>query len=235
MSYGYDYLPGANGDRIIGVILMAVVIWLLALAFSLVCYIFESLGVYTIAKRRTIKHPWLAWIPVANLWTLGCISDQYRYVARGKVTNRRKLLLGLAIVTAVLLCVVWGGYGNVMIRLLAYGDRLNDMSEEQLMRTILMPVMRMAGVGVVTSVLAIVQSVFQYIALYDLYTSCDPNNNVLFLVLSILFSVVRPFFIFACRNKDLGMPPRRPVIPEQQPPWRPVNGENREPWEQNQK
>ena len=60
--------------------------------------------------------------------------------------------------------------------------------------------------------------VCEFMALYDLYRSCDPENSVLFLVFSILFSVTMPFFIFACRKKDLGMPPRKqpaqPVIPQ---------------------
>ena len=51
--------------------------------------------------------------------------------------------------------------------------------------------------------------VIRYIAMYDLYTSCTPQNNVLFLVLSIFFSVTEPFFVFFIRNKDEGMPPRR--------------------------
>ena len=59
--------------------------------------------------------------------------------------------------------------------------------------------------------------------MYDIYTSCTPKNNVLFLVLSILFNITEPFFLFFTRNKDEGMPPRR-----QQP----VYEEPREPWEQ---
>ena len=47
---------------------------------------------------------------------------------------------------------------------------------------------------------------------YDLYCSCDPNNSVLFLILSIVFSGIMPFFVFACRNKDNGIPrPKQPA------------------------
>jgi hypothetical protein len=31
---------------------------------------------YTIAKRRQINHPWMAWVPVVDMYLLGCISDQ---------------------------------------------------------------------------------------------------------------------------------------------------------------
>ena len=40
---------------------------------------------------------------------------------------------------------------------------------------------------------------------------------MLFTVLSILFRVTKPVFLFINRNKDGGMPPRREV-PRQEPP-----------------
>src|SRR5699024_11895073 len=63
------------------------------LAAVLVLYIFQSCSLYSIAKRRGISNPGLAWVPVAFVWILGSVSDQYQYVVRGKVCNRRKILL----------------------------------------------------------------------------------------------------------------------------------------------
>ena len=56
---------------------------------------------------------------------------------------------------------------------------------------------------------AIAAAVIRFVALYDVYRSLDPNNAVLFLVLSIFFGVTEPFFLFFNRDKDAGMPPRR--------------------------
>ncbi len=42
---------------------------------SIVSYVLFSLGLYTVAKRRMINHPWLSWIPVANIWILGSLSE----------------------------------------------------------------------------------------------------------------------------------------------------------------
>jgi hypothetical protein len=62
--------------------------------------------------------------------------------------------------------------------------------------------------------------VIRYMALYDVYRSLDPNNAVLYLVLSILFSPTEPFFLFFNREKDLGMPPRkRPIVEEEPASW----------------
>ena len=71
---------------------------------SVATYVLTALGLYTIAQRRGINKPWLAWIPVVNVWTLGCISDQYRYVVKGEKKSKRKVLIGLNIAQAV--CVL---------------------------------------------------------------------------------------------------------------------------------
>jgi hypothetical protein len=60
---------------------------------------------------------------------------------------------------------------------------------------------------------AVAVAVIQYMALYDLFVSCDPNNGVLFLVLSILISMAMPICMFICRKKDGGMPPRKAAAP----------------------
>ena len=57
-------------------------------------------------------------------------------------------------------------------------------------------------------------AIFFYIAVYDIYRSCDPDNAVLFLILTIVVPLCYPILLFCCRKKELGMPPRRPVLPE---------------------
>jgi hypothetical protein len=56
--------------------------------------------------------------------------------------------------------------------------------------------------------IAVVTSVFQFMAYYDLFRSCDPKKSLVFLLVSIFVSYPLPFFVYSCRNKDLGMPPR---------------------------
>ena len=65
------------------------------------------------------------------------------------------------------------------------------------------------GFALPLAVAAVAAAVIRFIALYDLYRSLEPDNAVLFLVLSILFSITEPFFLFFNRDKDVGMPPRR--------------------------
>ena len=173
--------------------MMGLIILVVGIAL-LVGYILRSIGLHTMAKNRGIKNPWLAWLPVGNYWIAGSIADQYRYVAKGEVTNRRKILLVLGIATIVLSGVT-GGVTNAMLY----------MGEDAVKAALAFE----GIVALVSRVLGIATFVFWQIAMYDLYTSCNPEKNVLFLVLGIIFGFLEPFFIFFNRNREWGMPPRR--------------------------
>ena len=67
-----------------------------------------------------------------------------------------------------------------------------------------------AGFAIPLAVAAVASAVIRFIALYDVYRSLDPANAVLFVVLSIFVGITEPFFLFFNRDKDTGMPPRRP-------------------------
>ena len=180
---------------------------MVASSFGIALYVLRALGLYSIAKRRGINHPWMSWVTVLDLWVLGCISDQYQYVVNGNVRNKRKWLLGLSIAMAVLYIVFAVLIGVAVFG--AVGGMTGSMSDNLLVATLLGPVMGLV-VGLIPLVgIAIAVMAIRYVAMYDLYTSCSPQNNVLFLVLSIFFTVTEPFFLFFIRNKDEGMPPRR--------------------------
>lgn len=184
---------------------------------SIAAYVLTALALYTIAKRRCINHPWLAWVPVANLWLLGSLSDQYRYVAKGQIKSKRKLLLILKAVSffltvSVLALVLTAGVKG--FRMASYNIFADRILEE------LLPILLwIAGIALPLAVASIAFAVVYFMALYDVYSSCDPDNDVLFLVLSILFgNIAKPLLLLLSRQKDLGMPPRREE-PVRQPEW----------------
>lgn len=76
-------------------------------------YVLTALALYTVARRRGLKNPWLAWIPVADSWLLGSLSDQYRYVVKGEHTHRRAFLLFFRILTVVLTLSLLGLVGSL--------------------------------------------------------------------------------------------------------------------------
>lgn len=204
--FDFSNMPGLDvlEDAVVTFLAIYLAIMLFASIYSIVVYVLHSLGLYTIAKRRLIHNPWLAWIPIANLWILGSISDQYQYMAKGKRTKRRKTLLGLMIAIYVLAILVGVAIG-VMTGMAVIGAGTE----------VLVPALILILVYIALMVIAIILTVFQYIAYYDLFTSCNPDNAVVFLVLGIFFNFLLPYFVFACRKKDLGVPvPQQPVQPE---------------------
>ena len=190
---------------------------------SIALYVLRAVGIYTIAKRRGINHPWMSWIPVVDLWVLGCISDQFQYVVKGKDRNKRKWMLGLSIAVAVVYIVFFVILGVTISRVIV--TAAGGMGADAILEAILDPVTAMLICIIPMVALSIAVVVIRYVAMYDLFTSCNPQNNVLFLVLSIFFNVTEPFFVFFNRNGDEGMPPRR-VQPQYIPPQ-----PQQEPWE----
>ena len=181
------------------------VIGLISLALGIVLYVFLSLSLYTLAKRRGILHPGLAWVPVCGArWIMGSLADQYVYFTEGKIKYQRRLLLWLEVGMYVLLGLFFALVGGLVAGAVIQNET----------QAVTMAIWMLLGYFLLLAEI-IVFAVFQYIALHKIYKSCDPKNTTLFLVLSILFNITMPFFLFACRKKDLGMP--RPEAPEGEP------------------
>ena len=177
---------------------------------SIAGYVLAALALYAIAKRRGLKNPWLAWIPVADCWLLGSLSDQYRYVVKGEHRSKRKILLFFR----VLITIMWVSLMGLLVNLCFHsvgGVFWGAMSDERMFQ-ILHQAMNLLVLCLPLIGISIAYAVFRYMALYDIYKSLDPENCVLFLVLSILFGITEPFFLFFSREKDGGMPPRKQPV-----------------------
>ena len=185
------------GFAMIGIVLG---ILLVALLVGLVFYVLQSVALYSIAKRRGINNAWLAWIPIGTNWIMGSISDQYQYVVNGKIKNKRKIMLILSLCPIAI---------NLIARVVSTALLLASVGSSAT-EVVMVSSAVTAVQSVVNAGFSIALAVYGCIALYDLYTSCCPNNNVLFLVLGIIFSFLTPFFLFFNRKRDDGMPPRRP-------------------------
>lgn len=223
-----------------------------SLLINVAVYVLVAVSMHAIASRRGIMRPWLAWIPFANMYMLGCISDQYRSVVRREEKSRRKLLLGLEIPKVLLNVGVTCLSIMMVLGMVAQGLDLflapENVSEEVLMEMVSAVLGYAAGImllGLPLVVILILSTVFGYIALSDIFKSCDPANATVYTVLSIAVGmacnvvfglpvgVLPAIFLMVCRKKDIGMPFRTveaPAyeIPQWQQPQTPA-----EPWEQN--
>ena len=187
----------------------------LCLLVSLVPYLFRAYGLYTLAKRREVPHAWLAWVPVGSEWLLGYLSDQYQGRVRGEIKSKSTLLAILSLllhgagILAIVLIVP-------LIYSLTFMSVTGLMDPNMILRLFLIgaPLLYLAVLG-----LSIAYLVIYYMALYDVYRSCDPTNATIYLVLSILFGIVQTILLFVCRYKDDGMKP--PAPRDYQTPWQP--------------
>ena len=187
----------------LGIILVCALVLLAVLnAWLAVVYVIEGKALQMIAKRRGFSAPWMAWIPFANAWLFGSISDQYQQKVNGRATNRGKILMVLKIVIQAYTSisgVLAGVVASIMILLLAPKGHDVETFLIVLSAAVCIELLPML-------VITTVYDVVVYIVCYDLYVSSKPKQATLFLILSIL-TPATPFLIYACRNSDEGLPP----------------------------
>lgn len=201
MNY-YNELPVDTMDDEALMIFLG--IYLVILGVVLVCclvgWVLRSMSLHSIAKRRGIRNPWLAWIPIGSEWVLGSVADQYQHLVKGKITSRRKILMLLTVATGVVAVAYIAAAAVIGIQIEVEGR--TDINP------LVMIIPYLLLMGTVVSRL-----VFYHMSNYDLYRSCRPNGATAFLVLGIIFGVCEPFFYLACRKKDLGMAVSEPTAP----------------------
>lgn len=217
---------------------------------TIALYVLQALGLYTIAKRRGIRNPWLAWIPFGSVWILGAICDDYK-TRCGKSSKLRVVLLVLTIVMAVLaviaLVMMFATLFTVMtgdevMDILYYSanvggdlyapteqeliDQLAQTMEARLtdeaMNKMLGLTLGSVGVSLLLCGVAIAAMVVECICMYKVFESCDPANKLVFFLVG-LFVGIWAVFLFVVRNKDLGMPQGLPGGFDPVPPQEPWN------------
>ena len=194
---------------------------------AIATYVFMALSLYTIAKRRFFldHRSWLAWVPFAQFWVLGSISDDYQWMVWSRKKKKRIVMLALNIIQLIAAVVIVLGLNRIIQALLNAGVTDEESLSNMLfyIQTKMDDPYNMSAVAkkllgaltrntnliimctVVTFATAVTHAVFYYMALYDLYRSCDPGNAKVFLVLSILIGITIPFFMMICRKQDKGL------------------------------
>lgn len=150
----------------------------------LAAYVFFGWSMSRMAQRRGIGGWILGWFPMMNLWVMGSLCDQYRYVVFGKKSRSRVWLPVLAVVLEVL--VVFGVLG------------LQGQAG-------FLPALWATALDVMVAVFL----VRVYLSLYRLYVSCEPRHAVSWLVLSVVMPFLPVVFLLAGKEKEQGMPVRR--------------------------
>ena len=172
--------------------------------FSLAVYVITAITMYVIAKRRGIDKPWMAWVPVGQLWLLGAISDHYQFAVRRNKSGNRKTLFWLQLVAIALLVFALILVADVTNLRLRIDAGMPDSTSLQ--QRIVIELKGLVVLGLLLLVTTVLLVGFEYVALYDLFRSCDPANGLLYLLLSFFVSIAMPVLLLVVYGKDDGLP-----------------------------
>ncbi len=209
------------GGMIVGIILLYLIIYVIAMAWSVLVYVLQSLGVMGMMKSFGMPHPGTAFIPFYNVFLIGRLAEKSSANngdKKVKPFSKILLILMIAMVVISILYVCVGGAVSFVAGLESATDEIVNgsadgaVTEDAVTLDSLTPVdIVMIVVVAVTYLLdmavAITYSVFLYMAWYKIYKCFAPSRAVAYLLLSILVNVTQPFIIFSLRNKT-------PVSPE---------------------
>jgi hypothetical protein len=172
---------------------------------SAATYVLVAISLFTIAKRREIPNPWMAFVPILQMWLLGAISDDYQQKVWGTVKTRRKTLLGLQIAIAAMgfvlaIMVIAAAVALLSAGYTGYDDIWDWIGVNGSFGGIIL-------VLIAWGVLEILAKIWRYVALFDIYRSCKPEQAVLFLLLNIFVAITEPIFLLLVCRSDEGMTP----------------------------
>ena len=167
------------------------------LAYAIISYIFFGISMSTVARRRGIRQPWMAWVPFVSAWLLGGISDHYRQATQGIDRNFRKKLLIWTILAQVAMIPA-----DTVSSISSYASTTGVGAVLYIVTLIL---------AVPALAVAVIQTVFWYMAIFDYFRSCTPDKAVLYLMLSLFVPFAYAILVFVVRNKDMGMPVKEEI------------------------
>ena len=217
-AYQYEY-PAVNyssgiSDSLLSALLSIYLIVLtLILIFTLVSYIFHSVGLYTIGKRMGKAHPWLAFIPFARDYFHGELAGEIRLKDRSvKNPGIWNLVLPIAfsvvsgavlglLILAAVLGMAGGGVGiGIMMLIMMY---------------VFLVLLTVAYSAVYMTLRILIN-----IQIYERFTT--HNMGIVHAVLSAAVPLYEAVCLFVMRNREF-MPGREPrMTPPPAPPVYPL-------------
>ncbi|MCX7708596.1 MAG: hypothetical protein N2484_01975 [Clostridia bacterium] len=149
----------------LGILAFLGMFMLVFVIIGIVAYVLMALGLYTMAKNRGIENPWLAWIPIANLYILAKLIGTLS-IGGWQVPN---LEMFLPLATVVVVFTSWIpvlgfliSIANVVLLAFALHKLYKMYRPEQATLWLILTI-----VGFVTGILAILGPIFLFIMRND--------------------------------------------------------------------
>jgi hypothetical protein len=186
-----------TAESLVNGLVLAVCIW--AALFTL-----QGFGLYTMAKRRDLKHKWLAFVPFVNLLYVGKLAGTCEVFGH-KMKSAGVYTMIAQIVTT--LCCAFAIFAEIYLYSV-YGAPNYVASEGG---TVLPVWTNLSGAGVtifniynisdyILSIIELVYQVLLLILVMGLYKRYNPKNHLIFSFLTLFIPFARYFVIFAHRN-----------------------------------
>lgn len=217
-DYGYSYNYDMSNSVFAALMSIYLIIFMVALIFWIVEYVFFAIGLYTIAKRMGRNYPWLAFIPFARKYLHGELAGTIELKTR-KIKNPGvwKLVLpiiaGAAFSLFMIILMVALGIGTFM----AVGSYGYGISGGTIMLAVVLLLIA-AVVSVLYQAVYKVLCVLINIQIYDRFTT--HNMGIVHAVLSAVVPLYEAFCLFVMRHKEFnpGMEPKLTPPPVPLPP-----------------
>ena len=155
---------------------VASLVWL---AMMVGLMILTGYGLYCMARHAGIPNPWLAFLPVANVYLTGLLAERSYYTYNGRVRKLAKWSLILNLLPVVEFIIIYG----ILMTSVVTGDE---------------PVVALLFTIPFLLTLTALLVIYIY-CYYYLFRDYAPENAVLFTIITVLFNIG---FIFLLVEKD---------------------------------
>lgn len=187
--------------QMVGLVVFFIVLYIVLFAGVIVNYILTSLSLHTIAKRRLISKPWLAWIPVASVWTVGSIADDYD--ARMNINRKwRVVLLTLTLVFYAVFMIMYIAMFVMVFSFVMEHQIVSPLPEE-----VVAFVIPISLFVTVISVVGMALSICTYICMFKIFESTVSHKALKYFLLSMFVPFASAICLFLSRNQGYSNTP----------------------------
>ena len=187
-------------------------------ALSILFYTFRSIGVYKIAKANRLERAWTAFIPFFGLLKLADVSDAFYTKGKKKLKKPIAVFLTLTLIVAIFFFIVFDLFLADFLNNVAEYMNAGPEVEIQISNSMLASFGMIMLLSFPLSIFSIVYAVYHYILLYRIYSLYFGDDKVVYLLLSIFFDFLPPFFLFHIGKRPpldqapLPFEPNRPIV-----------------------
>lgn len=209
-GYGYDFnyrIPDQNpfSGVLTGLIGVWIIILLLAVVLGLVSYILKGFGMYTMAQRKGMDNPWLAFIPFARTYLQGELSGDITFKNR-TMRDTGIWLLALPFMYGtvfsiyyVIMCLL--GLGTFVSMIDYYGNIHVGVGR------ILILIVLVLIIVLISAAYDVLYKVFRVLVNRQIYRQMTSGTmSVVHAVLSVLVPMYESVSFFVMRNRSLERP-----------------------------